>query len=90
MTVALNIFIRNRDESRENLIGGLNLDQFAGCLLWKPKNVVNHEQRFDVNQRITLVMPKDDKILDAIILNPLQSPHLNVWNFNVNRTNYCK
>lgn len=55
----------------------------AVCCGGNQKNVVNHEQRFDSESKnYSCDAPKGDHILDAVILNPLQLPHHNIWDFN--------
>ncbi|EKP0317459.1 TIGR02646 family protein [Aeromonas veronii] len=55
----------------------------AVCCGGNQKNVVNHEQRFDSDSKnYSCDVPKGDHILDEVILNPLQLPHHNIWDFN--------
>ncbi|HFD6682101.1 TPA: retron system putative HNH endonuclease [Providencia alcalifaciens] len=53
------------------------------CCGGNQSNVVNSEQRFDTDQKnYSCDVPKSDKILDGIILNPLNLPELNLWKFD--------
>lgn len=53
------------------------------CCGGNQSNVVNPEQRFDNDPKnYSCDVPKSDKILGGIILNPLHLPELNIWNFH--------
>lgn len=53
------------------------------CCGGNQRHVVNSLQRFDLDpQNYSCDVPKGDKILDAIILNPLNLPDFNIWKFN--------
>lgn len=53
------------------------------CCGGNQSKVVNPEQRFDADPKnYSCDVPKGDKILDAIILNPLNLPELNIWKFH--------
>ncbi|ELI8400977.1 TPA: retron system putative HNH endonuclease [Yersinia enterocolitica] len=55
----------------------------AVCCGGNQSNVVNSEQRFDSNPKnYSCDVPKGNKILDTIILNPLKLPNLNIWKFH--------
>lgn len=54
----------------------------AVCCGGNQRNVVNSEQRFDSEPKnYSCDVPKDDKILDATIFNPLYLPSINIWKF---------
>jgi uncharacterized protein (TIGR02646 family) len=53
------------------------------CCGGNQRNVVNPAQRFDPNPKnYSCDVPKGDKVLDAIIFNPLNLPHFNIWTFH--------
>jgi uncharacterized protein (TIGR02646 family) len=55
----------------------------AVCCGGNQSKVVEHEQRFDTDRKnYSCDVPKDDKILDTIIFNPLNLPHHNIWKFS--------
>ncbi|ENH7111135.1 TIGR02646 family protein [Vibrio parahaemolyticus] len=52
------------------------------CCGGNQSKVVEPEQRFDTDRKnYSCDVPKDDKILDAIIFNPLHLPDVNIWKF---------
>ncbi|MCU1797661.1 TIGR02646 family protein [Pectobacterium polaris] len=54
----------------------------AVCCGGNQRRVVNPEERFDTEpENYSCDVPKGDKILDEIILNPLHLPNLNIWRF---------
>lgn len=53
------------------------------CCGGNQSKVVNPEQRFDADPKnYSCDVPKSDKILDSIILNPVNLPELNIWKFH--------
>lgn len=53
------------------------------CCGGNQRNVVNPVQRFDPDpQNYSCDVPKGNKVLDAIIFNPLNLPHFNIWKFH--------
>ncbi|WP_071524440.1 retron system putative HNH endonuclease [Pantoea sp. A4] len=54
----------------------------AVCCGGNQSRVVNPEERFDTEpENYSCDVPKGNKILDEIILNPLNLPNYNIWNF---------
>ncbi|MCC8367190.1 TIGR02646 family protein [Xenorhabdus sp. PB61.4] len=54
----------------------------AVCCGGNQSRVVNPEERFDTEpENYSCDVPKGNKILDEIILNPLHLPNFNVWKF---------
>jgi uncharacterized protein (TIGR02646 family) len=54
----------------------------AVCCGGNQSRVVNPEERFDTEpENYSCDVPKGNKILDEIILNPLHLPNLNIWKF---------
>ncbi|CAI1784001.1 retron system putative HNH endonuclease [Serratia ficaria] len=55
----------------------------AVCCGGNQSKVVNPEERFDTEpENYSCDVPKGNKILDEIILNPLHLPNFNIWNFH--------
>lgn len=55
----------------------------AVCCGGNQSRVVNPEERFDIEpENYSCDVPKGNKILDQIILNPLRLPNLNIWRFS--------
>lgn len=54
----------------------------AVCCGGNQSKVVEPEHRFNTEKKsYSCDVPKDDKILDAIIFNPLDLPYPNIWRF---------
>lgn len=52
------------------------------CCGGNQRSVVNPDQRFDPDPKnYSCDVPKGNKVLDAIIFNPLNLPHFNIWTF---------
>lgn len=71
-----------REQSEPNWgIEWLNL--LAVCCGGNQSRVVNSGQLFDSNpQNHSCDVPKGDKVLDAVIFNPLHLPYSNIWIFH--------
>jgi len=55
----------------------------AVCCGGNQSKVIEPDKRFDTNrENYSCDVPKDDKILDTIIFNPLNLPHDNIWKFS--------